>query len=66
MFELRGAEILALPAAFTLQTGKDHWELLLRAQAVENQAFVVAPAQWGRPTAAGPTGVPSSWTRGGR
>jgi predicted amidohydrolase len=31
-----------------LQTGKDHWELLLRARAVENQAFVVAPAQWGR------------------
>ena len=45
---LRGAEILAVPAAFTLQTGKDHWEILLRARAVENQAFVVAPAQWGR------------------
>jgi deaminated glutathione amidase len=45
---LRGAEVLAVPAAFTLQTGKDHWEILLRARAVENQAFVVAPAQWGR------------------
>src|SRR5215210_6613583 len=45
---LRGAEILAVPAAFTLQTGKDHWELLLRARAVENQTFVVAPAQWGQ------------------
>jgi predicted amidohydrolase len=45
---LRGAEILAVPAAFTLQTGKDHWEILLRARAVENQAFVIAPAQWGR------------------
>src|SRR5215204_5322877 len=45
---LKGAEILAVPAAFTLQTGKDHWELLLRARAVENQAFVIAPAQWGR------------------
>ena len=45
---LRGAEILAVPAAFTLQTGKDHWELLLRARAVENQSFVVAPAQWGQ------------------
>jgi predicted amidohydrolase len=45
---LRGAEILAVPAAFTLQTGKDHWELLLRARAMENQAYVVAPAQWGR------------------
>jgi deaminated glutathione amidase len=48
LLTLRGAEILAVPAAFTLQTGKDHWELLLRARAVENQAFVVAPAQWGR------------------
>jgi len=45
---LRGAEVLAVPAAFTLVTGKDHWELLLRARAVENQAFVVAPAQWGQ------------------
>jgi deaminated glutathione amidase len=48
LLALRGAEILAVPASFTLQTGKDHWELLLRARAVENQAFVVAPAQWGR------------------
>ena len=48
LLALRGAEILAVPAAFTLQTGKDHWELLLRARAVENQAYVVAPAQWGR------------------
>jgi predicted amidohydrolase len=48
LLALRGAEILAVPAAFTLQTGKDHWEILLRARAVENQAFVVAPAQWGR------------------
>jgi deaminated glutathione amidase len=48
LLALRGAEILAVPAAFTLQTGKDHWELLLRARAVENQVFVVAPAQWGQ------------------
>lgn len=48
LLALRGAEILVVPAAFTLQTGKDHWELLLRARAVENQSFVVAPAQWGR------------------
>ncbi len=47
LLALRGAEILVVPAAFTLQTGKDHWELLLRARAVENQSFVVAPAQWG-------------------
>lgn len=48
LLALRGAEILTVPAAFTLQTGKDHWELLLRARAVENQAYVVAPAQWGQ------------------
>ena len=48
LLALRGAEVLAVPAAFTLQTGKDHWGILLRARAVENQAFVVAPAQWGR------------------
>jgi predicted amidohydrolase len=48
LLALGGAEVLAVPAAFTLQTGKDHWELLLRARAVENQAFVVAPAQWGQ------------------
>ncbi len=48
MLALAGAEVLAVPAAFTLQTGKDHWELLLRARAVENQAYLVAPAQWGQ------------------
>lgn len=48
MLALAGAEVLTVPAAFTLQTGKDHWELLLRARAVENQAYVVAPAQWGQ------------------
>jgi len=48
LLALRGAEVLTVPAAFTLQTGKDHWELLLRARAVENQAYVVAPAQWGQ------------------
>lgn len=48
LLALRGAEVLAVPAAFTLQTGKDHWEVLLRARAVENQAFVIAPAQWGQ------------------
>lgn len=44
----RGAEILFVPASFTMFTGKDHWELLLRARAVENQCFVVAPGQIGR------------------
>src|SRR5215204_4541636 len=48
LLALRGAEILAVPAAFTLQTGKDHWEILLRARAIENQAYVIAPAQWGK------------------
>src|ERR687895_445394 len=44
---VEGAEIITVPAAFTLFTGKDHWELLLRARAVENQCYVVAPNQWG-------------------
>lgn len=43
----RGMEILVVPSAFTLTTGRDHWELLLRARAVENQVFVLAPAQYG-------------------
>ena len=43
-----GATLLAVPAAFTLTTGKDHWEVLLRARAIENQAYVMAPAQWGK------------------
>lgn len=43
-----GADILAVPSAFTLATGKDHWEPLLRARAIENQCYVLAPAQHGR------------------
>jgi predicted amidohydrolase len=42
-----GADILAVPSAFTLATGKDHWEPLLRARAIENQCYVLAPAQHG-------------------
>jgi predicted amidohydrolase len=42
-----GAEILFVPAAFTMQTGRDHWELLLRARAVENLAYVLAAGQVG-------------------
>lgn len=42
-----GAEILLVPAAFTLHTGLAHWEPLLRARAIENQAYVLAPAQHG-------------------
>lgn len=44
---LRGAQILLVPAAFTLHTGRDHWEVLLRARAIENFCYVVAPAQVG-------------------
>jgi predicted amidohydrolase len=43
-----GAEVIAIPAAFTLFTGKDHWEVLVRARAIENLAYVLAPAQVGR------------------
>ena len=43
----QGAEILLVPSAFTVPTGSDHWEVLLRARAIENQAFVVAAAQYG-------------------
>ncbi len=43
-----GAHVLTVPAAFTLTTGKDHWLTLLRARAIENQAFVIAPAQHGK------------------
>lgn len=45
---LWGARLLAVPSAFTLATGRDHWEVLLRARAIENQAFVLAPNQVGR------------------
>ena len=37
-----------MPAAFTLTTGKDHWHALLRARAIENQVYVLAPAQHGK------------------
>ena len=44
---VRGARIVTVPAAFTLATTRDHWETLLRARAIENQAFVIAANQWG-------------------
>jgi deaminated glutathione amidase len=44
---VRGARMIAVPSAFTATTGRDHWEVLLRARAIENQAFVVAPNQVG-------------------
>jgi deaminated glutathione amidase len=43
-----GARILIVPAAFTVPTGRDHWECLLRARAIENAAFVIAAAQTGQ------------------
>lgn len=44
----QGADLIAAPSAFTAYTGRAHWEVLLRARAIENQAFVLAPAQVGR------------------
>ena len=44
---LQGAQILLVPAGFTLHTGRDHWEVLLRARAIENLCYVVASAQVG-------------------
>jgi predicted amidohydrolase len=44
---VRGARVITVPAAFTLATTRDHWEPLLRARAIENQAFVIAPNQIG-------------------
>src|SRR6478736_4660282 len=51
---LAGAQILTVPSAFTERTGRDHWEVLLRARAIENAAFVLAPSQIG-----GPPGQPA-------
>ena len=42
-----GAQIIAIPSAFTFPTGEAHWEPLIRARAIENQAYVIAPAQFG-------------------
>ena len=64
---VRGARIVAVPSAFTLATGRDHWEVLLRARAIEDQVFVLAPNQvgeapphfrsYGRSTIVDPWGV---------
>jgi nitrilase len=43
----KGAQVIALPAAFTMQTGKDHWETLLRARAIETETYLCAAAQTG-------------------
>jgi deaminated glutathione amidase len=44
----KGANLFLLPAAFTVTTGRDHWEVLVRARAIENLAYLVAPGQFGR------------------
>jgi predicted amidohydrolase len=54
---LNGAQAVILPAAFTLMTGKDHWETLIRARAIENALYMIAPAQWG-------THEPGKWCYG--
>lgn len=54
---LKGAQAIMLPAAFTLTTGKDHWEALIRARAIENGLYMIAPAQWG-------THPPGNWCYG--
>lgn len=46
-YSARGADLFFLPSNFTQRTGKDHWEILLRARAIENQCFIVAPDQCG-------------------
>jgi predicted amidohydrolase len=51
----RGARVLTVPAAFTLATTRDHWEILLRARAIEDQCFVVAANQVGRHGEDGPS-----------
>ena len=62
---LAGAEVLCVPADFTERTGRDHWEPLLRARAIENIAYVIAPAQFGTPpegnTAYGHSMVVDPW-----
>ena len=47
-YVLRGANLLTIGSAFTVPSGRAHWHTLVRARAIENQCFVVAPAQWGR------------------
>jgi predicted amidohydrolase len=63
---LAGAQVLAIPAAFTRPTGEAHWEVLMRARAIETGSYVIAPAQggfhedgrgtWGRSIVVGPWG----------
>lgn len=43
----QGCDIIMVPSSFTLQTGKDHWEVILRTRAIETQCYIVAPGQYG-------------------
>jgi len=63
---LRGAEVIVLPAAFTMTTGKDHWEVLIRARAIENGVFMVAPAQVGQHPSATRSGAAAPTNGDGR
>jgi predicted amidohydrolase len=54
---LRGAQVILLPAAFAMTTGRDHWETLIRARAIENGVFMIAAGQWG-------THPPGRWCYG--
>ena len=45
-----GADIICIPSAFTTKTGKDHWETLVKARAIENKIYILAPAQCGQNT----------------
>ncbi|MGL5137183.1 MAG: nitrilase-related carbon-nitrogen hydrolase, partial [Beijerinckiaceae bacterium] len=47
LLQAEGCDVIALPASFTLQTGKDHWEVLLRARAIETESFVLASGMTG-------------------
>jgi predicted amidohydrolase len=42
-----GAQLIVMPSAFTFETGRDHWEILLRARAIETQCWIAAPGMWG-------------------
>lgn len=47
ILRIEGAEVILIPAAFMVKTGQAHWEILLRARAIENQCYIVAAAQCG-------------------
>jgi len=65
LLALQGAQLIFLPSNFTLQTGKDHWLTLLRARAIENNVYVIAPAQigakFGRQVSFGKAAIVDPW-----